>query len=57
MVMRVVRNITSTGRTVLTTIHQPSKELFLMMDNLLLLQRGGWQVRLGWRSLAPPALT
>lgn len=45
MVMRVVRNVANTGRTVITTIHQPSKELFYMFDNLLLLQRGGWQVR------------
>lgn len=47
MVMRVVRNVANTGRTVITTIHQPSKELFFLFDNLLLLQRGGWQVFFG----------
>ena len=54
MVMRVVRNVANTGRTVITTIHQPSKELFFMFDNLLLLQRGGWQVRGGGWVASPP---
>ena len=35
------------GRTVISTIHQPSREIFLMFDDLLLLQRGGWQVYFG----------
>jgi ABC-type multidrug transport system ATPase subunit/ABC-type multidrug transport system permease subunit len=47
MVMRVVRNIVNTGRTVITTIHQPSAELFFLMDDLLLLQRGGYMVYCG----------
>jgi len=40
-VMRVIRNVAVTGRTVLCTIHQPSAEVFLGFDNLLLLQPGG----------------
>jgi hypothetical protein len=32
---------------VISTIHQPSREIFLMFDDLLLLQRGGWQVYFG----------
>jgi ABC-type multidrug transport system ATPase subunit/ABC-type multidrug transport system permease subunit len=47
VVVRVVKKIASSGRTVITTIHQPSADLFFMMDNLLLLQRGGHQVYLG----------
>jgi len=47
VVMRVLRNIASTGRTVIATIHQPSADLFLMFDDLLLLQRGGYQAYLG----------
>jgi hypothetical protein len=45
--MRVVRNVASTGRTVICTVHQPSAELFYFFDDLLLLQRGGWQVFFG----------
>jgi len=47
VVVRVMKRIAQRGRTVITTIHQPSAELFLMMDNLLLLQRGGWEVYFG----------
>lgn len=47
LVMRVVRRIADTGRTVITTIHQPSAELFFMMDSLLLLQKGGWTAYYG----------
>jgi energy-coupling factor transporter ATP-binding protein EcfA2/ABC-type multidrug transport system permease subunit len=46
-VMRVIRNIADTGRTVICTIHQPSSNLFYMFDDLILLQKGGWQVYLG----------
>ena len=45
VVMRVLRAVAATGRTVICTIHQPSSELFLMFDDLLLLQRGGYEVR------------
>lgn len=36
-----IQNIVSTGRSVICTIHQPSRRLFLAFDNLLLLKRGG----------------
>ena len=32
---------------VISTIHQPSKEIFYMFDDMLLLQRGGWQTYFG----------
>jgi ABC-type multidrug transport system ATPase subunit len=38
------RNIANRGRTVICTVHQPSQALFYQFDDLLLLQRGGWQV-------------
>ncbi|EGD82449.1 ABC transporter [Salpingoeca rosetta] len=41
VVMRVVRNVARTGRTVVCTIHQPNAELFSMFDQLLLLAKGG----------------
>jgi len=41
LVMRVVRRIAATGRTVLCTIHQPSSEVFFLFDRLLLLRSGG----------------
>eukprot|EP00878_Enallax_costatus_P039821 GHUV01045738.1.p1 GENE.GHUV01045738.1~~GHUV01045738.1.p1 ORF type:complete len:521 (+),score=145.25 GHUV01045738.1:208-1563(+) len=41
IVMRAVRNVALSGRTVMVTIHQPSIEIFESFDNLLLLQRGG----------------
>lgn len=47
VVMRVIRNVAQTGRTVICTIHQPSAELFFAFDDLLLLQRGGWQCYFG----------
>ena len=40
VVMRAIRNIADTGRTVLCTIHQPSKALFSKFDSLLLLKKG-----------------
>lgn len=47
VVMRVMRNIANTGRTILATIHQPSSSIFLSFDDLLLLERGGRQVYFG----------
>eukprot|EP00742_Colponemidia_sp_Colp-10_P003656 GILJ01003891.1.p1 GENE.GILJ01003891.1~~GILJ01003891.1.p1 ORF type:complete len:1450 (-),score=269.52 GILJ01003891.1:263-4612(-) len=46
-VMKAVRRIASTGRSVLCTIHQPSAELFYMFDRLLLLKSGGYEVFFG----------
>jgi len=40
-VMRVLNRIAASGRTVICTIHQPSAEVFLSFDDLLLLKRGG----------------
>ena len=47
VVMRVVKNIAATGRTVLCTIHQPSSEVFYLFDYLLLLKSGGETVYFG----------
>lgn len=47
LVMRVVKNIALTGRTVLCTIHQPSSEVFYLFDRLLLLKSGGLTVYWG----------
>ena len=44
VVIRVIRNVASTGRTIICTVHQPSLDVFSQFDDLLLLQRGGWQV-------------
>eukprot|EP00871_Galdieria_phlegrea_P002260 jgi/Galph1/3034/GphlegSOOS_G1687.1 len=41
LVMRTVRKVADTGRTVICTIHQPSTELFEMFDEILLLHSGG----------------
>ncbi|KAK9802906.1 hypothetical protein WJX73_004507 [Symbiochloris irregularis] len=41
IVMRTVRNIVDTGRTIVCTIHQPSRPLFEAFDELVLLKRGG----------------
>ncbi|XP_062201900.1 ABC transporter G family member 41-like [Phragmites australis] len=41
IVMRAVKNVSDTGRTVVCTIHQPSIEIFEAFDELMLLKRGG----------------
>lgn len=41
MVMKAVQNIGESGRTIVCTIHQPSREIFNMFHSLLLLRRGG----------------
>ncbi len=41
VVMRAMRRIADSGRTVCATIHQPSAAVFEMFDDLLLLKRGG----------------
>jgi len=47
IVMKEVKKVALLGRTVISTIHQPSTEIFLMFDDMLLLQRGGYQVYFG----------
>ena len=47
VVMRVVKKMAKSGRTVICTIHQPSTELFLMFDDLCLLQKGGYMCYFG----------
>lgn len=41
IVMRTVRNIVNTGRTIVCTIHQPSINIFESFDELLFMKRGG----------------
>lgn len=41
IVMRAVRNIVDTGRTIVCTIHQPSIDIFEAFDELLLMKLGG----------------
>ncbi|XP_062009969.1 pleiotropic drug resistance protein 3-like isoform X1 [Rosa rugosa] len=41
IVMRVVKNIVSTRRTVVCTIHQPSIDIFEAFDELILMKIGG----------------
>jgi len=40
--MGTVQRISRTGRTVITTIHQPSIEVFYQFDDILLLHKGGF---------------
>ena len=47
VVIGVVRTIATTGRTVITTIHQPNSEIFFKFDEILLMQRGGWMAYYG----------
>lgn len=47
VVMKAVKNIGESGRTIICTIHQPSKEIFFAFDSLLLLQRGGRTIFFG----------
>ncbi|KAI6684518.1 hypothetical protein NL676_030431 [Syzygium grande] len=41
IVMRAVKNIVATGRTIVCTIHQPSIDIFEAFDELVLLKTGG----------------
>ncbi|KAL5539968.1 hypothetical protein UlMin_042730 [Ulmus minor] len=41
IVMRAVKNVADTGRTIVCTIHQPSIDIFESFDELLLLKNGG----------------
>ncbi|PIN08051.1 Pleiotropic drug resistance proteins (PDR1-15), ABC superfamily [Handroanthus impetiginosus] len=47
IVMRAVRNIVNTGRTIVCTIHQPSIDIFESFDELLLMKRGGQLIYAG----------
>ncbi|KAK9811201.1 hypothetical protein WJX73_009709 [Symbiochloris irregularis] len=47
IVMRAVRNINDTGRTVAVTVHQPSTLVFETFDELLLLKPGGRTIYAG----------
>uniref|UniRef100_A0A803MQI7 ABC transporter domain-containing protein n=1 Tax=Chenopodium quinoa TaxID=63459 RepID=A0A803MQI7_CHEQI len=41
IVMRTMKSIKNTGRTIVCTIHQPSVDIFEAFDELLLMKRGG----------------
>ncbi|KAK1295578.1 Pleiotropic drug resistance protein 3 [Acorus calamus] len=41
IVMRAVKNVVNTGRTVVCTIHQPSIDIFETFDEMILMKRGG----------------
>ncbi|XP_045794552.1 pleiotropic drug resistance protein 1-like [Trifolium pratense] len=47
IVMRAVRNIVDTGRTIVCTIHQPSIDIFESFDELFLMKRGGQEIYVG----------
>ncbi|XP_019054935.1 PREDICTED: pleiotropic drug resistance protein 3-like isoform X1 [Nelumbo nucifera] len=41
IVMRAVKNVVNTGRTIVCTIHQPSIDIFESFDELILMKTGG----------------
>ncbi|CAA7017297.1 unnamed protein product [Microthlaspi erraticum] len=47
IVMRAVKNVAETGRTVVCTIHQPSIDIFESFDELILMKNGGQLVYYG----------
>ncbi|KAF6172206.1 hypothetical protein GIB67_024828 [Kingdonia uniflora] len=47
VVMRAVKNIASTRRTIVCTIHQPSIDIFEAFDELILMKRGGQMIYSG----------
>ncbi|CAI9101369.1 OLC1v1038675C1 [Oldenlandia corymbosa var. corymbosa] len=47
IVMRAVKNVAATGRTIVCTIHQPSIDIFEAFDELLLLKTGGRMIYCG----------
>ncbi|KAL2477702.1 ABC transporter G family member 37 [Forsythia ovata] len=47
IVMRAVKNVANTGRTIVCTIHQPSIDIFEAFDELVLLKVGGHVIYCG----------
>ncbi|XP_075477971.1 pleiotropic drug resistance protein 3-like [Primulina tabacum] len=47
IVMRAVKNVANTGRTIVCTIHQPSINIFEAFDELVLLKAGGRMIYCG----------
>ncbi|XVF31519.1 hypothetical protein REPUB_Repub16aG0153000 [Reevesia pubescens] len=47
IVMRAVKNVVDTGRTIICTIHQPSIDIFEAFDELILQKNGGSLIYLG----------
>ncbi|XP_009765624.1 pleiotropic drug resistance protein 3 [Nicotiana sylvestris] len=47
IVMRAVKNVADTGRTIVCTIHQPSIDIFEAFDELILLKTGGRMIYWG----------
>jgi len=46
-IMDLLKELSLKGKLVITTIHQPSSDIFKMFDNLLLLDVGGYQIYYG----------
>ncbi|KAL6560638.1 drug-responsive transcription factor pdr3 [Orobanche gracilis] len=47
IVMRAVKNVANTGRTIVCTIHQPSIDIFEAFDEVILLKPGGHMIYCG----------
>ncbi|CAK7348518.1 unnamed protein product [Dovyalis caffra] len=47
IIMRVAKNIVNTNRTVVCTIHQPSIDVLVAFDELILMKRGGQMIYSG----------
>ncbi|KAK4491334.1 hypothetical protein RD792_002070 [Penstemon davidsonii] len=47
IVIRAVKNVANTGRTIVCTIHQPSIDIFEAFDELVLLKAGGHMIYCG----------
>ncbi|KAG6580843.1 Pleiotropic drug resistance protein 3, partial [Cucurbita argyrosperma subsp. sororia] len=47
IVMRAVKNVVDTGRTIVCTIHQPSIDIFESFDEMILLKTGGRMIYCG----------
>ncbi|XP_050382974.1 pleiotropic drug resistance protein 3-like [Argentina anserina] len=47
IVMRAVKNVADTGRTIVCTIHQPNIDIFEAFDELILLKTGGHMIYSG----------